>query len=107
MLLQLAAGTYDVSGAGWPFDLGATDVAVEIAPVDAAGGPVILDAKGLKPVFVLSLPTNLLTLRDIEVRNAVAAALPAHGGAVLVAAGRLDLDGVTLRNNTAFGQARA
>ena len=54
---------------------------------------MVLDGGGARSFFVLSLPSNTLTLRGLVLRNGMASASPQEGGAVLVAAGSLILDG--------------
>ena len=85
--IELNASTYDLSGPNWPFDFGRTSASVEIHPAVGSSSAVTLDAKGMRPMFHLSLATNRLSLRDLTLRNGSAVAAPAHGAAVLLSAG--------------------
>ena len=70
---------------------------------------MVLDGGGARSFFVLSLPSNTLTLRSLVLRNGMASASPQEGGAVLVAAGSLTLDGCRFVANkaTLYGGAVA
>jgi hypothetical protein len=93
--IELAHGLYDVSDtAAFPFDLGRIQVPIELF---AAGGVTasdnaVFDAGHATSVFVLSLPSNSLTVRGVVFRNGNASRAPHHGGTMLIAAGTLFLE---------------
>jgi predicted outer membrane repeat protein len=104
--IELADGTYDASDlASWPFDLGRVVAALELRA--APGATPALDAGGVTSVFIASLPTNVLTIRGLVIRNASAARWPHDGGAALVAAGQLNVDGCRFEANHAPGSGGA
>ena len=106
--IELNASTYDLSGPNWPFDFGRTSASVEIHPAVGSSSAVTLDAKGMRPMFHLSLATNRLSLRDLTLRNGSAVAAPAHGAAVLLSAGgSLNADSCVFEDFFAAGDGGA
>ena len=104
--IELADGTYDTADlASWPFDMGRLNAPLELR---AAPGTIpTLDAGGVTSIFILSLPSNSLTLRGLVLRNASAARWPHDGAAILVTAGQLHIDHCRFEANRAPGSGGA